>query len=676
MHLPDVLYVLVVLGAVLIRVYRLLDVPHTLWVDEAWFALKARDLVRGIDFIPIERPGLGVGDSPMQVYLAAVVQLLGLSVPYSARIASCFVGSVTVVLLYPMLITVWRSEEGETRSRWLALIATFILAGMFSHLYASRVGMQYGLSVLATVVSVWFSWLAFEHLDIRWALGAGLAVGLSQYTYESCRLLPILVGVIGFLRFAQAQKREIRRRTLVITGLVALSTCFAVSPLLLVYLRDPSVYVLHMEDCSSGVLSGSQVQVLGKVLWNYLVVLGGVSLRGDMLPGRNLVGMPMLAPVLSVLGWIGFIIRVRHVSGSRASQLFVVWFLIMLLPSALSDEAPASNRMLAAAPAVASFVALGVCWIWQRLRIIVPRAPKMSDLVWLQISVAAALVSVLIMSQAQNVRAYFVQWAEDPGLFDGISMGPRLAADRALELAKTDRVYFTPASDSYNRMINDLLLHGSRVREVDGTVCLPLVDRSSQTTDYVVVTVADHDSLAKLHDVYPAGQEIDSVIHPDGYAYAVVFQVPAGEPGPVIQSPVAVEFAEGPTLVGYCISTQQKLQPGDSFELDLYWKGSQSHNDDAVSFVHVGKGQQSDPLIASHDVPVCGGTYSAVQWSADEVLVDRHTLVVAPDAQEGVYDVAVGVYRAVDQARFGVVSSDVPELDDRVFIAQVQIQGR
>jgi hypothetical protein len=81
-------------------------------------------------------------------------------------------------------------------------------------------------------------------------------------------------------------------------------------------------------------------------------------------------------------------------------------------------------------------------------------------------------------------------------------------------------------------------------------------------------------------------------------------------------------------------------------------------------------------VIASHDAPVCGGTYPALQWLADEVLVDRHALEVAPDAQEGVYDVAVGVYRAIDQARFGVVSSDVPELNDRVFIAQVQIQGR
>jgi hypothetical protein len=76
-HLPDVLYGLVVLGAVLNRVYRLLDVPHTLWVAEAWFSLTARDLVQVIDYIPSERPGLGVGDSPMQVYLASVVRLLG-----------------------------------------------------------------------------------------------------------------------------------------------------------------------------------------------------------------------------------------------------------------------------------------------------------------------------------------------------------------------------------------------------------------------------------------------------------------------------------------------------------------------------------------------------------------------------------------------------------------------
>jgi len=391
------------------------------------------------------------------------------------------------------------------------------------------------------------------------------------------------------------------------------------------------------------------------------------------MPGRNLAGKPMLEPFLSLFCWLGVILSIHQFSKSRSSRLFITWLAIMLLPSALSDQAPAANRMLAAAPAAAALVARGFIWIWQKVwgwcRTRQSGASAIG-IVW-----SCLLVTGLVLSQVKSTYDYFFQWATDPRLFDGLSMGPRLAAEQALELVKTDRVYFTPASDAYNRMINDLLLDGSPVREVEGAVCLPLVDRSSQAADYVVVTVADHDSLATLHEIYPAGEEIDAILHPDGYAYAVVFHVPAGQPGPAMQSRVAVGFVDGPTLVGYSIATQQKLRPGDSFELTLYWKGNPSHVTEAVSFVHVGKGQQSDPMVANHDARMCGGAYAALEWSADEVLVDRHTLAIASDAQGGVYDVAVGVYGSVDQRRFRVVSSDVPELDDRVFITQLQVEG-
>jgi len=674
LRLPDVLYVLVAVGAVVVRIYRLSQVPHTLWVDEAWFALKARDVVRGLDFVPIERPGLGVGDSLMQVYLAAALQLLGLSVPYSSRIVSAVVGSLTVAVMYPALAMMYSTDYSWRYSRWMALAGTFVLGGMFSHLYASRVGMQYALSVLATVLSVWSAWWALERSDVKWAVAAGLTLGASQYTYESCRVLPLLVGLLALSRFVQAPRGKPRRRVAALTGIAALSSFVAVVPLVATYLRDPAVYILHAKDCSSSVLSGPFVGVLGKVARNYLAVLGGISLRGDMLPGRNLVGRPMLDPVLSVFCWIGVFFSCRRFAESDLSQLLVLWFLVMLLPSGLSDQAPAANRMLAAAPAVAALVALGAGWTQEQVVGIATREARASRGRGLaRYATGTLLALALVLCQVRNAHDYFVRWANDPRLFDGLSMGPRLAADRAADLAKTDRVYFTAASDRYNRLVNDLLLDGSSVKEIDGNVCLPLVDRAAQTVDYVVVTVADHVSLAELQGVYPEGREIDSVKHPDGYAYAVVFRVPPGESGPTIESPLRVEFSDGPTLTGYAVSTRE-LRPGESLELDLYWRGSQTHVEDAVSYVHVGHGQDSNPMIANHDAPLCGGVYPAAQWSADEVLVDRHLLVIAPDAAEGVYDVAVGLYRITDQVRFDVVSSDVPELDDRVFITRIEVQ--
>ena len=203
-HLPEVQCFLVVIGAVLIPKYPLLDVPQTLWVDDAWFALRARDVVRGTDSVPLERPGPGVGGAPMQVCPAAVVQVRGIPVPYSVRIASSVTGIATVVVLYPMLADVWWTEFGKRKPRWMALIGTVVLAGMFSHLSVSRLGNQNALSVVFRIVTVWGMWLALDRLSTQRALAGDLTLGLSKCTHESCRALPILIISVIILRLDQA----------------------------------------------------------------------------------------------------------------------------------------------------------------------------------------------------------------------------------------------------------------------------------------------------------------------------------------------------------------------------------------------------------------------------------------------------------------------------------------
>ena len=700
---PDILFGLVLIVACLVRPWRITQIPHTLWVDEAWFSQRARDVVRGINFIPIARPGLGVGDSPMQVYLAAFVQLLGLPAAYSSRIASCLVGMITVGIMYPALATIWREEHGEETARWMALIATSVLGGLFAHIYASRMGNQYALAPAFVVITMWLVWkaLANERTDgrpriersalsgISWAVGAGVALGLSQYTYESTRVLPILVGVFGLLRILQANRTGGgRRRTAVRVGIIVATCILVLVPLALVYIQDPEVYVLHMRECSSGILSGAPLEVLVNVLKNYGRVLGGISLRGDVMPGRNLVGRPMLDLFLSLLCWLGVGVALARIRRSPSSQLLVLWLGTMLLPSALSDQAPASNRMLGAAPALAALVALGMAWLWKEQipRLVHSHGERGQHARLVQQGAGVLLAAGLVLSQAEAIYDYFAHWATDPRLFDALSMGPRLLADRALELAQTDQVYLTPASDPFIEPVYDLLLEGSirstgaetrifgknLVSVLDAHPCLPYVDHPTRPVDYGVVTVADHQSLPRLKSAYPSGRELDAIMHPDGYAYAVVFQVPAGTPGPVPQHPARTEFAGGPTLIGYDLSPAS-AHPGEVLHLVLYWSATSAPMDDLVSFVHVGKGRYSDPLIANHDAQICGHTYPTSRWSAGEVILDEHLLTVGDDAMPDTYDIAVGVYRASDQTRLDVTQSEHPAQDNRVMIGTVTV---
>lgn len=653
---PNLLFAVVFIGACLVRLWQITQIPHALWVDEAWFALRARDVVQGINYIPITRPGLGVGDSPMQVYLAVVIQILGLSVPYASRIASSIVGALTIGLLYPTLTTVWEKEHGKNTARWMALITVAIVADLFPHVYASRIGMQYALAPAFTVLTLWFVWRAFTAPSVAWVAGAGIALGLSQYTYEAARALPILIGVFGLLQIVQSsgENRGIAIRHL---GLSAGCTALTVLPLALIYARDPATYYLHMAHVSRNVLTGGPVEVLGKVLENYARTIGGISIRGDLLPGRNLVGRPMLTPFLSAFCWLGVLLALVRVKTSRSSQLLTLWLGVMLLPAALSDQAPAFNRMLAVAPALAAFTALGILWAWQRL----------ADRRLARWGVGAVLAAGLVLSQAQSLYDYFVRWVNDPSLFSALSMGPRLLAERALELAHTDQVYLTPASEVFAQPVYDLLLEGSPVKALDGNVCLPLVDRPMRPVDYGVMLTADHESLPRLKALYPTGREIGAVMHPDGYAYAVIYQMPAGASGPIPQYPLRAEFAGGPILIGYDLSASI-ARPGETVTLTLYWLGTGPSAGNLTSFVHVGKGRQSNPLAASHDAQICGEAYPTTRWAEGEIIQDHHRLTITEGTPNDTYEIAVGLYRVSDRMRLDVVQSNRPTEDNRVTI--------
>jgi hypothetical protein len=663
--LPDLLFAVLFVAACLVRLWQITRIPHTLWIDEAGFASRGRDVVKGVNYLPFTPPGLGVGESAMQVYLAAAVQILGLSVPYSSRIASALVGAVTIGMLYLILAATWRREYGASAARWLALIASLVLAGLFAHLYASRMGTQNALSVAVTIPTLWLFWEALQSPRLTWAALAGVSLGLSQYAYEASRAFPLLVGVLWLVHVIQTAPED-RKRAIAQLGVTIACAVLVFLPAALVYARHPETYFGHMRDASRAVLSGSPPEVLAKVLENYARAVAGISLRGDLLLGRNLVGRPLLGPFLSVFCWLGGIVALRRVRSSRPSQLFLLWLGIMLLPSALADEAPAFTRMLPVIPALAALVPVGMLWTWRRVGDLAGDKRRLA-----QRAVGVFLAIGLIFSWFKSHYDYFVRWANDPHLFVALGAGTRLLADRALELANTDQVYLTPDAEQF-QIVYEVMLDGSPIKVVNGTVCLPLVDRPTCPVDYGIVTIADHQSLPSLKSLYPGGHEIDYVVHPDGYAFAVVFQIPAGTPGPVPQYPAATEFAAGPTLIGYDLSTSS-ARPGETVGLVLYWQATAAQAEILVSFIHIGKGRHSDPLVANHDAQICGTAYPTSRWSEGEIILDRHTLTVVDDAPADTYEITAGVYRASDRLRLEIVESAHFAQDNRVTIGTLTV---
>jgi len=110
---------------------------------------------------------------------------------------------------------------------------------------------------------------------------------------------------------------------------------------------------------------------------------------------------------------------------------------------------------------------------------------------------------------------------------------------------------------------------------------------------------------------------------------------------------VDVEFASGPHLRGYTIS-DQKVAPGGSLLLTLYWQGNASEGVKLATFVHVrpGPGQPGNPQNPgghwSQDEHFNPGGRENVEFWRDQVYVDQVLLQLPAAIPPGEYLLEVG----------------------------------
>jgi hypothetical protein len=265
-----------------------------------------------------------------------------------------------------------------------------------------------------------------------------------------------------------------------------------------------------------------------------------------------------------------------------------------------------------------------------------------------------------------------VDWPRQPRLFDALYFGARLTAEQALQYSAQANVFVTTQTEQFVRYPFELLLGASPVRMFDATAeCLPHADRAARDTVYGVIQVIDPTSLPALRQAYPQGEEIDALMHPYGYAYAVFFRVPAGTPAPAPGRAADIAFEGGLRLAGF--TAPEAAAPGETIAVTLFWTGAGSLPANLTSFVHIGRGSASEPLVAQRDGPLCPG-YGPQRWEPGYTYIETQTVAIRADAPPGPYDLRVGVYRPDLDARLKIVGTVLPFENDRVVLAPFEVR--
>ncbi|HEY65033.1 MAG TPA: hypothetical protein G4O02_10730 [Caldilineae bacterium] len=374
------------------RLYRIHEMPPGLWLDETDIARQALEIVNGARPRPWHVARLEVPWA-YHYYVALFYWLLGPG--YLTVKLPAIVSSVLVVI--PLYLLAREMVRPSVAAAVIALYATSRWG-----INVARWGHVNALTPFFACLVLWLVWRGLHTGRWGYWIGGGIAMGLSQYTYQGARAIPVIVALFIIWR-ALFPRGYLRRYTRQIIALYV-AAFLVYAPLGWTYLNDPLLFI----ERGRGVSVFNPLYTLepGKAIWhNILAYAQAFHYRGDINPRHNLVGAPQLEEITAVLLILGLAYAVTRWR-RPSSVLLLIWCAVFLIAGVLTQGAPNTFRIYGILPAFLLLcgLALDVLWsAWERID-------------WLSAEHlgTAVLIATVAWAGLDDVTTYFSQQGWQP----------------------------------------------------------------------------------------------------------------------------------------------------------------------------------------------------------------------------------------------------------------------
>jgi 4-amino-4-deoxy-L-arabinose transferase-like glycosyltransferase len=679
----------ILLLAAFLRFWQLDSLPPGLYHDEAYNGLDALSLLNGETFPifyegwelyaadahkdrPVEESQRPIffegnfGREPLHIYLMALsISVFG-PTPFAIRFVPAAAGVAAVFMTYLaagiLLGRGQREGVGDRYRGWMPLFAAFMMAVFYPAVTFSRFGIRAMLFVPISTAVVYFFWRGIRTVDQKlrddsdqpftsfnvqlgtftpgWFILAGFFLGLGLYTYAAARIFPLLFVafvILWFWRDRQAMRHQWGN-----IAVMALMAFFVALPLLLYFLRYPYFFIFrsrYVANRGAGTYPGQPW-----LTWfnNIRRVALGLVWEGEMHLRHNLPGRPFLDPVQSFFTTLGFI----HIIQQRLRRHHVflaLWFLIMLLPSLLSGDAPHFGRMIGAAPPAAMLAALGADWL---ARTIGGRLSRQGNVEQELLNTYSrrfgigfwVLIPLFLISCAITVRDYFQQYANHPDLAAAFYVSDWELGQYAAALPADTVAYLAPTQEQMATIYFALGGEIARLRSFysPNNTLVPL-GNPGQETAYLIRPLAAP-TLARLAAVFP-----QNAIEQTDQDFTALL-VGADAPWLLPQRESDASWGGAISLLGW--SAQQV---GGQLNITMYWWANVKMVRSYTAFVHLLDGEGN--LVTQWDRLPEG--YPTIDWQPQERVVDTYTLDLPPDLPPGEYFIQSGFYHLPSDERLG-----------------------
>lgn len=663
----------ITIAGALMRLHQLDSLPPGDGYDAAQYGLDALQILDGKYPIFLTT---NFGREVLFSYLVAFVYLFSGPGTFGIHFSSAIIGILTIPAVFLAARELLAGEQELVRS-WGPLLAALVTAVSYWHLNWSRVGLRVIWIPLLASLIVASLWRGLRTGSRAAFATSGLLLGLTLYTYQAARLLPLLV-LFAFVVSIIA-RRSLSRRTVEEMLLTFGLALLVFAPLGLYAWRNPDVFNDRVRQATLVDRSESIREQAQIMLDQSRTALRMYMVEGDNEPQFTIPGRPSLNPFLSLAFLAGILIALWRWKGPVYAFL-LFWLLLMTVPAMVAGQAATAKRALGAFPAVAILIAVGLTVPWQQLLAFADRTESSPSLVshwrnWLLAGYGIVVTLGLVWTAVTSYRDYFLRWGLDPGLPAHFQADHSEVGRYIGQLPPEETVLVSPFPVSHPA----IQLHARRhpnMRSYDGHFCLilPVGDDLSDTT-YVIVPGPQELSLERLQQVYREGQVLRGPLRTDINApYYWSYRVPAGT-APDVKSEKTAEFNwdNKIMLLGYDLD-RDTYQAGEKLTLTLYYQALEDNMSGYTAFVHlVGDSDPgSEPILAGQiDSEPCRSALDTNQWRAGEIIVDAISLQIAEDARPGEYRLLTGFYSWPDLQR--LPSMDI-ESDGEAVLGTIYVE--
>ncbi|MGD2079178.1 MAG: hypothetical protein PVH18_12395, partial [Chloroflexota bacterium] len=140
---------------------------------------------------------------------------------------------------------------------------------------------------------------------------------------------------------------------------------------------------------------------------------------------------------------------------------------------------------------------------------------------------------------------------------------------------------------------------------------------------------------------------------------------------PPISQTLEAQFGDNIRLLGYDLENDTS-RPNGELQLTLYWQAIRQPTVGYTVFNHVVSADGQ--MQGQFDSPPVGDAWLTTTWLPDEIVIDKRTIPIRPNAMPGRHDLIIGLYNASDGQRLPVLFDGQQLSGDQLTLTSVVVQ--